>query len=130
MTTTTLLWINRDDTADRAQEDFTSERELCQRIVALAEQRPELTFSVGTILGGSSWVNPEGVAQRLALIDARREAVALELLVQDKATSASWTRIHGQDPEAYWVDMLMPWEREELLARADRLIAAYTGVAL
>jgi hypothetical protein len=51
--------------------------------------------------------------------------VALELLVQDKATSATWTKRYGAAPEDYWTAMMQPAEREAQLARADRLIAAY-----
>lgn len=104
----TLLWVNSRNVEDRQQEEFADERALCERIVALHEARPELTFAVGD-LDHSTWVFPEDVAQRLAMINARREAVAGALAKQQGISEPS------------------PWAARKLRLQADELIAAYEG---
>lgn len=107
--------------------ECATERDLCRRAVeeiAKAGHRVELWVDAGDGEDAVR-VHNDTFAPRLALIEARRAAVALELLVQDKATSATWTKRYGAAPEDYWATMMQPAEREALLARADRLIAAY-----
>lgn len=106
--------------------ECATERDLCRRAVeeiAKAGHRVEFWVDAGD--GSSVRMYNDTVAPRLALIEARRRAVALELLVQDKATSATWTKRYGAAPEDYWATMMQPAEREALLARADRLVLAY-----
>lgn len=60
---------------------------------------------------------------------ARRKAVAMELLAQDKAATPGWDQRYPDEDSraAYWRNMMFPGEQDHLLDRASRLIDAYEG---
>lgn len=107
----------------KTTEHFDTERELCQRVVGIAKDWTAVNFYLDQPGGHEPmWLNVEDVRQRLALIEARREAVAVALVAERPSY-----REPALTSAQSWYDLLDDNERAPLLAQADRLIAAYEG---
>ena len=110
------------------EQTFATERELCQRVADIARDWDQVNFYLAQPDGQPPvWLSQEDIAARLAVIEARREAVAYALMRQGKGPD--WARVWPTEEKqrAYWDGMLYPDERDEFRARADQLIAAYEG---
>lgn len=119
----TLRYLTTPDAVPTV-EDFPSERLLCRRAVALVAGGLAVDLRIN-----GSLMDPSAFAIRLTLIERRRAFVAQELLAQDKAANPAWAARYPdtESRAAYWRDMMFPEEREHLMERADRVIAAYEG---
>lgn len=127
----TLSWLlpGYDDPKDSRswhEETFVHERDATLRAIELYAA-PRGVLGSGIYLDGTLLTRTE-FASRLELIEARREAVGLELMTQTASGNSAWVRSHP-DPgsrRTYW-DVQPESARQRYLDRADRLIAAYEG---
>lgn len=106
-------------------EHFATEREVCLRAVELIEGGNVIEIRVN---GG--YVAPESFAARLTLIEARRKAVAVELLCQ---TNGIWLDRLNRVPDLGKGTQILDGSRtlsEAMYEDADRLIAAYEQVTV